>query len=189
MPGAASTGAYCVVREHRMRSGNAADGRSWTGVRAAAGAAEQDAQLVLSSLQTSTLVLRELSAGAIDVEGEHRHGGTERRRLPPAAALGGAFQGTRNLARVIQGKHAWFEIQGIAGLGDALRPLLASGRGYWAHFSAPSHEQRHHGKAPVPPRPRDPTLVSKWATAARTSSCARRECPSGRASRGASVPL
>src|SRR5574341_1876443 len=118
MPGAASTGAYCVVREHRMRSGNAADGRSWTGVRAAAGAAEQDAQLVLSSLQTSTLVLRELSAGAIDVEGEHRHGGTERRRLPPAAALGGAFEGTRNLARVIQGKHAWFEIQGLAGLGD-----------------------------------------------------------------------
>jgi len=33
MQGAASTGAErtVCVREHRMRSGNAADGRSWTG--------------------------------------------------------------------------------------------------------------------------------------------------------------
>ncbi len=34
MQGAASSGAYCVVREHRMRSGNAADAPSWTGVYA-----------------------------------------------------------------------------------------------------------------------------------------------------------
>ncbi len=35
MLGAASTGAQRTgcVREHRMRSGNAADGRSWTGLQ------------------------------------------------------------------------------------------------------------------------------------------------------------
>jgi hypothetical protein len=88
---------------------------------------EQDSKFVLGGLEAGTLNRRQLPAGPVDVEGEHRHRGTERIDLPTLALLGGALERARYPARIREGEHPWLEVQGIAGVGDALRPLLALG--------------------------------------------------------------
>src|ERR1043166_8492569 len=55
-------------------------------------ATELAAQLVLCPHQRLAAAGREILAGAIKVEGQHRQGGAERIRLAPPAALGRALE-------------------------------------------------------------------------------------------------
>jgi hypothetical protein len=78
------------------------------------GAPEQLAQLVLGGFETLALGIRQITAGAVDVERQHRHRRRERRQFPTFAAFGRRLQGFRNRARVAPREHPGFEIERIA---------------------------------------------------------------------------
>src|SRR5689334_6555941 len=58
--------------------------------------------------------LREVPAGSVNIESQHRHCGTERRGLPSAAPLGRALQRLRDVRRFALLEHARLEIERIA---------------------------------------------------------------------------
>ena len=76
-------------------------------------------------------LVRQRPARPIDVERQHRHGGTERRSLPARAGLGRLLLRERDPARVVEREHARLEIERVAFARDRLRPtrLVVSGPG------------------------------------------------------------
>lgn len=59
----------------------------------------------------------------IDIKIQHRHRRHKRLRLATFTAVGGMLQRQRNFARIVPGKHAGFEIEGVAGFGDLAGPI------------------------------------------------------------------
>src|SRR5262249_48844821 len=97
------------------------------------------AQLALGRLQASALGPRQLAAGAIDVEREHRHRRAVRARFAPAASLGRALQGSRD-GSWASGKNLALEIERVALARDTLRPASRRSRSTPAgstHTAAP----------------------------------------------------
>ena len=88
-------------------------------------AAEQAAQLVLGGLESGPLRRGELLTRPVQVEREHRHGGTERIRLAAIALLGRTLERAGDLPRIFEGEHPGLEIERIARLGHSLGPALA----------------------------------------------------------------
>lgn len=84
----------------------------------------QYAQLILGFLQHLALLHRQMLTRPVDVKIEHRHCGYKRLRLAPLTAVGGVLQRQCNSMRIIPGKHAGFEIEGVAGFGDMVGPVL-----------------------------------------------------------------
>src|SRR5690606_20220209 len=86
------------------------------------------AQRVLGFLELLLAALRQALAGAVDVEGEHRHRRAIGIGLAPLAAVSRALERQRDLARRRLFEHALLERQRIARLRDALRPAPAAAR-------------------------------------------------------------
>src|SRR3989442_2853962 len=86
--------------------------------------AEQPAQFLLGLRDLALARRRQLAAGAVLVEREHRHGRAERRRLAPAAPLRRALQGARHLlGRELE--DALLQVERVARLDDPLGPVAA----------------------------------------------------------------
>src|SRR6266567_291822 len=85
------------------------------------GAAECFAQFVLGAFEHVLLPVGEVLAGAVEVEGQHRHRRLVRRALAPLAGFGRAFQRQRDLMRVAVREHPLFEIERFAATGDLAR--------------------------------------------------------------------
>ena len=81
-------------------------------------------QFVLCLFKCPFLLVRQLFAGAIDVESQHRHRRTIRARLAAMALLGRALDGICDLFRVAGGEDAFPQVHGVAVFGDLLRPFL-----------------------------------------------------------------
>src|SRR5438874_5576027 len=108
--------------QRRRRSFTWRPGRASNQMRSIA--AEGLAQFVLGALEHALLPLREVLAGAIEVEGQHRHCRAVRRTLAPAAGFRRALQRQRNLMRVVMREDAMLQIERVATPGDAGRPAL-----------------------------------------------------------------
>src|SRR5207245_11391338 len=67
--------------------------------------AVQTPQLVLRRVEPGAIRLRQILAGAVDVERQHRHGGLVGATLAPAAAFRRAFQRLGNAARILLRKN------------------------------------------------------------------------------------
>src|SRR5687767_11911842 len=107
--------------------------------------AEGLAQLVLGRLQGALARRRQVPAGAVEVEGQHRHRRSVRARLAPPAAFGRALERLCDAAGRAQRENIPLEGQRVAVLGDlggpvALRWRLAFGGGLAAggHGHPPS---------------------------------------------------
>jgi hypothetical protein len=80
------------------------------------------AQLVLCARQYPAAHLRQVSAGAIDVEVEHRHGRPEGVRFPTLARLRRPLQGRRDLFGMLHREDALLQIESVAALRYLGRP-------------------------------------------------------------------
>src|SRR5262245_13246885 len=78
------------------------------------------AQFVFCRLQPPALRGGELLAGAVDVEGQHRHGRAKRTALAPVAALGRALQRARDAPRIGLLEDVALQIERIAAAGHRL---------------------------------------------------------------------
>jgi hypothetical protein len=83
------------------------------------------AQFIFRLFQNALLSLRQIFAGAIDIEVQHRHGRLIRPRFTALAPFGGAFQRKRNLPRTPGSKHFRLQIQRVAVFGHTRRPAFA----------------------------------------------------------------
>src|SRR5262249_27153227 len=83
---------------------------------------KQPSQLALGALEARTSPLRKLSAGAIDIEREHRHCRAVRVGLAASAVLSRALERTRDRARILECEDTLLQVQRIAVFGDVLRP-------------------------------------------------------------------
>ena len=83
------------------------------------------AQFTFRLFQNALLSLRQIFAGAIDIEVQHGHGRLIRPRFTALAPFGGAFQRKRNLPRTPGSKHFRLQIQRVAMFGHARRPAFA----------------------------------------------------------------
>src|SRR5204863_10135913 len=77
--------------------------------------------------------LRELFAGAVDVERQHRHRRAIRLALPSMAPLRRPFERARDGARIGAGEHSAIEIERVARLRDMLRPAFRGHRTFTVH--------------------------------------------------------
>src|SRR6185437_5138033 len=118
MPAASTAIAMVVLRFMDPRFGARVTGRALV---------EQLAQLVLGLLERAAAAGRQSLAGAIYVEGQHRHRRPQRRRLAPPASLGRALQRHGNVVRAALLEHAVLEIERIAFARHLARPLLELG--------------------------------------------------------------
>src|SRR5438105_8347602 len=85
---------------------------------------KQPAQLLLGLRQLPLARCRQLAAGAVLVERQHRHGRAERSRLAPAAPLRRALQRARHLlGREVE--DALPQVERVARLHDPLGPVAA----------------------------------------------------------------
>ena len=92
--------------------------------RASARAIEEYAKFVLRDLKASPLLRCQMRSGPIHIEREHRHCRPTRSGLSAVAGLGRGLERPGNRHRVAPSEYTRLEIQGIAVLGDALRPML-----------------------------------------------------------------
>jgi len=97
------------------------------------GSMGEGAQLVLRRLEHAASPRRQLLAGAVDVERQHRHRRAVRRTLASLAALRRARQRTRDLPWIVLRKHATLQIQRVALPRYPLRPTLRACRRARAH--------------------------------------------------------
>jgi len=94
---------------------------SGSGLRTGSSAAEQPPQLLLGARDVALARSRKVPARAVLVEGQHGHGGAERRRLAPPAPLRRPLERARDLPRALP-KDRRLEIQRVARSGDAGGP-------------------------------------------------------------------
>jgi hypothetical protein len=99
--------------------------------------AELSAQLVFRSHQGLLARRRQVPAGAVDVEGEHRQRGAEWISLAPPAPFGRPLQRGCDALGIARGKHAALEGKRVTLLGDTARPA-ASRRGPLSRRSGPA---------------------------------------------------
>jgi hypothetical protein len=92
------------------------------------------AQFILCFFEYFLPFLWKVSAGAIDIEGQHRHGRAKWFCFAPRAFLRGLAQRTRDLCGIVECEHVRFKAQRIARFSDMLRPALLFGR---SHGSTP----------------------------------------------------
>src|SRR5699024_8281180 len=85
---------------------------------------ERLAQFVLRFLQNPLPVFRQVLPGPVFVECQHRHGRTERLRLPPFRPFRRALQRQRNPPWIIRLEDMFFQIHGVALFGNLGGPLL-----------------------------------------------------------------
>src|SRR5690606_4471416 len=148
-------GGHCLGLARRARGGNAEDRwRRWgrsppagTGASVYAkrdrnrfplflvsGATEFVPQLVLRLFEHLLALLRQVLAGAVDVEGEHGHGRAEGLGLALLARLGGFLQRSGDLPGIVGLEQVGLERQRVAVLGDLVRPfscgLFCGGHGW-----------------------------------------------------------
>ena len=88
------------------------------------GAAKQRAKLSFRGFERSLAFGRQVSPGPVDVEGQHRHRGPKRARLPAIARLGGALERPGDLAGAVLFERVRLEIERVRILRDLRRPLF-----------------------------------------------------------------
>ncbi len=75
---------------------------------------EYVAQLVLGALKNALSIFREIFAGAVDIEVQHRHCRLIWLAFTPLALLGKAFKRERDFSRICCSKNIWLEIEHVA---------------------------------------------------------------------------
>jgi hypothetical protein len=86
---------------------------------------ENPPQFVLRGLEAHALGARQVLAGPVHIEGQHRHGRAVGFGLAAPAALGGAPERQCDLLRILPGEDASFEVDGVRRFGDILGPTFA----------------------------------------------------------------
>lgn len=81
-------------------------------------------QFIFRVFQNFLPVVRQILTRAIDIKGQHRHGGLKRPGLSPAASVGRALQRCRDLLRIILFKHMRLKLESAAVARDVLGPLF-----------------------------------------------------------------
>ena len=94
----------------------------------ASGSAEGFAELGLGLFEHFPALSRQVLAGPVDVESEHRHGRAEGWALPFRAGLRRAFERASDAARVLEGEDIGLERQRMAVSRHRPRPLRAGRR-------------------------------------------------------------
>jgi hypothetical protein len=83
---------------------------------------KQRTQLVFGAFERPSSLRWQVLARAVEIEGQHRHGRSVRRRTPPSAPFCRALQRARDLPRILAHEHAGLEIEGVTRLRNAARP-------------------------------------------------------------------
>ena len=89
-------------------------------------APEDGSELRLRAFQDATLLRGHVLSGAVQIEGEHRHGRLVGGSLAPRARLGGALEGERDPTRIALSEDAALAIERIAPPRDLARPIAGT---------------------------------------------------------------
>ncbi|EGE61051.1 hypothetical protein RHECNPAF_1260029 [Rhizobium etli CNPAF512] len=81
-------------------------------------------QFVLGFFKSGPSFFRQLVAGAVDVEGQHRHGRAEGTGLTAMTLLGRMLDRAGDLLRIVRFEHTFLQVHRVAVFGDVLRPFL-----------------------------------------------------------------
>src|SRR5271165_7179149 len=111
-------------------------------------ASEQGSQPSLRGLEGLLALGRQVSTGAVDVEGQHRHRRAKSARFATIARLRGAFEGAGDLLRALLFEHVRLQVERIGFGGDLGRPLFLL-RGF-RHAVAPRSRVRNGYNASCP---------------------------------------